>query len=66
MAEYFTENLIDHRKIALRPYRVPELPLDRTERALDVRPLVIMLDVFVILELEVVEDFLKLIAYSPV
>lgn len=36
MAENLAKNFIDHRELALRPNRIPELALDSRERGFDV------------------------------
>src|SRR3990170_5056898 len=42
MAEHLGERFVDLSRVALAPQRVAKLPLNHAERALDVRPLVVV------------------------
>src|SRR5262249_12784661 len=58
VAQDFAKHFVHHRIIALRPDAIAKLAFDRGESRFHVRPLVIMLHVFVGLELEVMKSLL--------
>jgi len=66
VANYFTKNLIDHRRIGLAPNVVPELGFDHRERGFDIASLVVMAQELVATELEVMEHLGPQTAASPI
>ena len=65
MTKNFTENFIGHGDVSLAPNMVPELRLDHAESALDVGPLMIVLEEFLSIEGEIVKHLFPEPADAP-
>ena len=59
VAENLAQHFVDHREVAFRAHVMTELAFDRGEGRFDVAPLVVVGQVFIGLELEVVERLLE-------